>query len=27
MFINFWYPAEQNENVTDAPLRVQMVGG
>jgi len=26
MFINFWYPAEESENVTDAPLKVQMLG-
>ena len=26
MFINFWYPAEQSENVTTEPLKVQMLG-
>jgi phenylpropionate dioxygenase-like ring-hydroxylating dioxygenase large terminal subunit len=26
MFINFWYPAEESHNVTDAPLKVQMLG-
>lgn len=26
MFINFWYPAEESKNVTDAPLKVQMLG-
>jgi phenylpropionate dioxygenase-like ring-hydroxylating dioxygenase large terminal subunit len=26
MFINFWYPAEESENITAAPLKVQMLG-
>ena len=26
MFVNFWYPAEESANVTDAPLRVKMLG-
>jgi phenylpropionate dioxygenase-like ring-hydroxylating dioxygenase large terminal subunit len=26
MFINFWYPAEEAENITDTPLKVQMLG-
>lgn len=26
MFINFWYPAEESKNITDAPLKVQMLG-
>ena len=26
MFINFWYPAEESDNVTNAPLKVQMLG-
>jgi phenylpropionate dioxygenase-like ring-hydroxylating dioxygenase large terminal subunit len=26
MFVNFWYPAEESENITNAPLRVQMLG-
>lgn len=26
MFINFWYPAEESENVTREPLKVQMLG-
>jgi phenylpropionate dioxygenase-like ring-hydroxylating dioxygenase large terminal subunit len=26
MFINFWYPAEESEKVTDEPLKVQMLG-
>ncbi|HHQ13410.1 MAG TPA: hypothetical protein ENK16_00125 [Chromatiales bacterium] len=26
MFMNFWYPAEQSENVTEAPLKLQMLG-
>jgi phenylpropionate dioxygenase-like ring-hydroxylating dioxygenase large terminal subunit len=26
MFINFWYPAEESEKITDTPLRVQMLG-
>ena len=26
MFINFWYPAEESENITNEPLKVQMLG-
>jgi hypothetical protein len=26
MFINFWYAAEQIENVTDQPVAVRMLG-
>jgi len=26
MFVNFWYPAEESENVTGKPLKVQMLG-
>ncbi len=26
MFINFWYPAEESRNLTDKPVRVQMLG-
>ena len=26
MYINFWYPAEQSPNITDAPLKLQMPG-
>jgi phenylpropionate dioxygenase-like ring-hydroxylating dioxygenase large terminal subunit len=26
MFINFWYPAEECRNVTNTPLKVQMLG-
>jgi len=26
MFINFWYPAEWSDQVTDAPVRVRMLG-
>ena len=26
MFINFWYAAEQSENVTDKPVGVRMLG-
>jgi phenylpropionate dioxygenase-like ring-hydroxylating dioxygenase large terminal subunit len=26
MFINFWYPAEESKNLTDTPLKVQMLG-
>ena len=26
MFINFWYPAEESKNLTDRPLKVQMLG-
>jgi phenylpropionate dioxygenase-like ring-hydroxylating dioxygenase large terminal subunit len=26
MFINFWYPAEDTENITREPLKVQMLG-
>jgi phenylpropionate dioxygenase-like ring-hydroxylating dioxygenase large terminal subunit len=26
MFINFWYPAEESKNVSDKPLKVQMLG-
>lgn len=26
MFMNFWYPAEESKNLTDQPLKVQMLG-
>ena len=26
MFINFWYVAEQSENLTDQPIRKKMLG-
>jgi phenylpropionate dioxygenase-like ring-hydroxylating dioxygenase large terminal subunit len=26
MFINFWYPAEQSQNITDTPVRLRMLG-
>ena len=26
MFMNFWYPAEESENITHAPMKVQMLG-
>jgi len=26
MFINFWYPAEESKNVSNEPLKVQMLG-
>jgi len=26
MFMNFWYPAEESKNLTDHPLKVQMLG-
>lgn len=26
MFMNFWYPAEESANVTNAPLKTQMLG-
>jgi len=26
MYINFWYPAEWSENLTDAPVKVRMLG-
>ena len=26
MFINFWYPAEEGEKVTNEPMKVQMLG-
>jgi phenylpropionate dioxygenase-like ring-hydroxylating dioxygenase large terminal subunit len=26
MFINFWYPAEESEKVTDKPLKVRLLG-
>jgi len=26
MFMNFWYPAEESANITDAPLKLQMLG-
>lgn len=26
MFINFWYPAEESANITETPLKVQMLG-
>ena len=26
MFINFWYPAEESDNITEQPMKVQMLG-